>query len=224
MRIGTFNVENLFSRVKAMNLDSWDEGGRILDDVSDLDRILSKAQYEAADKDQIKALLEKYGFNDPRKEDRPFQIVEVRGKLFSVRRGEIEVRANGRADWLGWVEWARDTVNSQAVENTARVIAAVSADILCLVEVESRMTLGTFNRQVISKFMAPYGHNMRIDGNDPRRINIGLLSRRPIVSVRSHIDDVNGGNTRIFSRDCPEFEIAGRSGWPSGRGHKANRT
>jgi hypothetical protein len=32
MRLATFNVENMFERAKAMNLDTWDEGKSVLED------------------------------------------------------------------------------------------------------------------------------------------------------------------------------------------------
>src|SRR5262249_41077192 len=57
----------------------------------------------------------------------------------------------------------------------------------------------------------PYPHVMLIDGNDDRGIDVGLLSRFPIGTMRSHVDDLKDGN-RIFSRDCPEYEIALPSG------------
>ncbi|QWA22148.1 endonuclease/exonuclease/phosphatase family protein [Streptomyces sp. JCM17656] len=43
----------------------------------------------------------------------------------------------------------------------------------------------------------------------PRGIDIGILSRHPITSVRSHIFDTNPerADRRLFSRDCPEYEI-----------------
>jgi len=210
MRISTYNVENLFSRASVMNLNSWSDGRRILNDIETLNSLIAETRYTDAIKEQIKNILEKYEFNNRHKFDRPFEIVEVREKLFVVRKNskQIDVVAAGRSDWVGWVELGRDEVNGEAVSNTGRVISEVKADILCLVEVENRLTLDRFNRQVLAKMpdFLPYEHNLLIDGNDPRGIDIGLLSRYPILSIRSHIDA--GGNNLIFNRDCPEFEVA----------------
>jgi endonuclease/exonuclease/phosphatase family metal-dependent hydrolase len=52
---------------------------------------------------------------------------------------------------------------------------------------------------------------MVIDGNDDRGIDVGLLTRFPIINMRSHVDDLLDGG-RIFSRDCPEYEIQLPSG------------
>lgn len=84
-------------------------------------------------------------------------------------------------------------------------------------------TLKYFNEQVLAardiraefaSFRGPYPHVMVIDGNDPRGIDVGLMSRFPIASIRSHIDDVidlgddaSPVDERIFSRDCPECLI-----------------
>ena len=52
---------------------------------------------------------------------------------------------------------------------------------------------------------------MVIEGNDDRGIDVGLMSRFPVGTMRSHVDDLRNGS-RIFSRDCPEYEILLRSG------------
>jgi endonuclease/exonuclease/phosphatase family metal-dependent hydrolase len=226
MRISTFNVENLFSRAQVMNLNSWSDGRSVLDDIETLNSLLAENLYTAAVKGQIKRILEKYEFNNRDKRDRPFEIVEVREKLYVIRRSsqQIDVIAEGRSDWVGWVELSRDDLNGEAVLNTGRAIGAVNADIQCVVEIENRLTLARFNRQVLAKMpdFLPFAHNLLIDGNDPRGIDIGLLSRYPIISVRSHIDD--GGDEPIFSRDCPEFEVAlpdGSSLWILGNHFKS---
>jgi hypothetical protein len=48
---------------------------------------------------------------------------------------------------------------------------------------------------------------MVVDGNDPRGIDVGILSRYPIVEIRSHVDDPGSDGKRLFSRDCPEYDI-----------------
>lgn len=52
---------------------------------------------------------------------------------------------------------------------------------------------------------------MVIDGNDERGIDVGVLSRYPIASIKTHIDDAykssNGQTYKIFSRDCAEYTI-----------------
>lgn len=55
---------------------------------------------------------------------------------------------------------------------------------------------------------------MLIDGNDERGIDVCLLTRDgyPIGQMRSHVDDRDNKDNRIFSRDCPEYAIQTPSG------------
>jgi len=45
MRIASFNVENLFSRARAMNLDTWSEGKVVLDEFGKLNKLIAKETY-----------------------------------------------------------------------------------------------------------------------------------------------------------------------------------
>ena len=236
LRIAAFNANNLFQRPKVFQLDGLSaDGAKVLNDVLKLEELLANASYSGATGKSIIALLKKYDFDNSRilPEKRWFQINEVRGKLFRVKRvgtgatakSAIELVATGNADWLGWIELTRESVNTVSTDNTARVIQAVNADVVCMVEVEDRQTLGRFNRLTLAKFKASFDHNLLIDGNDPRGIDVGLLSRFPIRSLRSHIDDLTPTKReRVFSRDCPEFEIElpdGRTLWLLGNHFKS---
>jgi endonuclease/exonuclease/phosphatase family metal-dependent hydrolase len=123
--------------------------------------------------------------------------------------GAIQIVADGRFDWTGWVELSREEFKGEAVLNTGRVIQLVNADVQLLVEVEDRSSLAMFNRQVLGEVlgMTPYAHNLLVDGNDPRGIDLGLLSRFPIEAVRPHFADRDTAGETIFSRDCPEFAV-----------------
>lgn len=62
-----------------------------------------------------------------------------------------------------------------------------------------------------------------MDGNDPRGIDIGLITRYDILSVRSHIHREDGQG-RVFSRDGPEFEVllpSGKTLWVLGNHFKS---
>jgi hypothetical protein len=77
-----------------------------------------------------------------------------------------------------------------ATRNTSRVVGDVNADILLTVEVEDRLTLQRFNEQVLgAEFGTTYPHNILVDGNDERGIDLGILSRFPIRAVRAHFDE-----------------------------------
>ena len=45
MRIGMYNVENLFDRAKVMNLESWSEGRPVLEQFSTLSSLLGEIIY-----------------------------------------------------------------------------------------------------------------------------------------------------------------------------------
>ena len=215
MRLASFNVENMFDRAIALNTASWAEGRPVLEAHRQLNAILNKARYTAADKGKILQLLEAHGMLKS-DEGAMMRLRKIRGQLLRrPRRGAVEVVAEGRDSWVGWVELKTEAVDERATENTARVIAAMDADVLGVVEAEDRTTLSLFNRKLMPAIQAePYAQVMLIDGNDDRGIDVGLLTKEgfPVRSIRTHIYDADDAGV-IFSRDCAEYEI----GLPSGQ-------
>lgn len=225
MRIAAFNVENLFERARALNQDQWvDEPGGdpsrwaagrpILDAYAELNALLRQPVYGAAGKAKIVAHLTDLGL-ERSDESRFVRLRQNRGKLVKrPRGGGIEIVAEGRDDWIGWLELRNEAVDEVATQNTARVIRDVDADIVAVIEADHRISLCRFNEQVLPGVGgAPYAHIMLIDGNDERGIDVGLLTRagHPITTMRSHVDD-RGPNGSIFSRDCPEYRVELPSG------------
>lgn len=210
LRIATFNVENLFRRPKVMNFPSWSEGQPYLNDYAKLTNLLNHETYSAQNKRDILKLLTKHKLTGARASHPYFELRALRGRLLERPKGKPPVVvANGRSDWLGWLDLKSEAIADPAIVNTARVIAEVNPDILVLVEVENRPTLERFHDQVLAPQLAavhaqPYAYNMVIDGNDARGIDVGILSRYPIMRMRSHITDRADGRT-VFSRDCPEY-------------------
>ena len=80
----------------------------------------------------------------------------------------MEIVANGRGDWIGWIELAKEAVDETATRITARVIRDTGAHVLGLVEVEDRPALLRFNRDLLRGL---YRHVMLVDGNDDRGID-----------------------------------------------------
>ena len=210
IRIATFNLENLFTRPAAMNLATDAAGRQAIEDHATANAIVRKEAYTAADKARLIALSQTYGWhllNPPT--SALVQLQKVRGALFKKpQNGPLQIVANGRADWTGWFELKRVDVTWQATFNTGRVIDAVQPDILVTIEVENRPALVHFHEQVLrAQFQRDYPHIMVIDGNDDRGIDVGIVSRFPIRAIRSHVGDADGNGNRIFSRDCPEYDI-----------------
>ncbi|MGW6708302.1 endonuclease/exonuclease/phosphatase family protein [Streptomyces sp. NPDC054956] len=231
IRIATFNCENLFRRPVVFGIGNEALRDAVLEDFRKLVETLDHATYTADDKTKIIELLKKHSVDVSQEiSTQTILLNEPRGraKLLTGEGSNIGVRdeATGRSAWVGWAELVTGDLSWDAVRNTARVIAEVNADILLTVEVEDRLTLHRFNKQVLAgQFEAvPYPFNMLIDGNDIRGIDVGLFSRYPITSVRSHIFDKKGSQD-IFSRDCPEFEIDidGEPLWLLGNHFKSKR-
>ncbi|HMO60697.1 MAG TPA: endonuclease/exonuclease/phosphatase family protein [Ferruginibacter sp.] len=197
MRIATFNAENLFTRAKVLNFTNNADGDVLLNKIAELQGELKKPVY---DKPQILALynaLKEY-----------IEIAEERGKLFKRQGFAIKgIAANGVNDWDGTIVFKREKFTETTRINTARVIKDLKADVQCLVEVEDRHVIDNFNSDMLGNKKFPY--NILIDGNDPRGIDVGLLSRYPINNICTHIFDKEKPSSRsfIFSRDCLEVAL-----------------
>lgn len=109
-----------------------------------------------------------------------------------------------RDGWL--VNESKFTINDEDAKSiTGSLINDVDADVLCLQEVESLDTLKRFRSQYLGGRSA-YPYVALIDGNDPRLIDLAVLSRRPITHIRSW-QHLPAGSWYVFSRDCLEIDI-----------------
>jgi endonuclease/exonuclease/phosphatase family metal-dependent hydrolase len=210
MKLASYNVENLFMRARALSWPGFSEEGKIiLKAQADLNSILGKGNYSTADKAKIIELLETLGLK--KSDESKFAILrQNRGHLLKRPAGKpIQFVANGRDDWIGWVDLALEQVNEEATRNTARVIKAIEADVLAVVEAENRPSLLRFCKDVMPAVAAvAYDHIMLIDGNDERGIDVGVMTKKKfnIISIASHVDDEDNHGV-IYSRDCAQFEI-----------------
>jgi endonuclease/exonuclease/phosphatase family metal-dependent hydrolase len=96
---------------------------------------------------------------------------------------------------------AFDIYDETDKEVTAHALREVDADVFALQEIESLPVLDAFNSKYLS--MMKYKHRILIDSFDPRKIDVAILSRFPIISVQSHRQERNASNSAwLFSRDC----------------------
>jgi endonuclease/exonuclease/phosphatase family metal-dependent hydrolase len=112
--------------------------------------------------------------------------------------------ATASADGFTVNETKFDFLNETEKALTAQAIRSVNADVLALMEVDNHEVLKRFRNQRLQSM--GYTHTMLVDANDPRHIDVAMLSRLPIVAVRSH-QHLKSGGQAIFSRDCLEVDV-----------------
>jgi endonuclease/exonuclease/phosphatase family metal-dependent hydrolase len=207
LRLGTFNTENLFDRVKVfVDVPDFGLADSLLGMVDALRDLLAQATYTDATKAQI---LDYYL---TQKLDDYVFVREDIGKLWKYTSGGaiVGVAAGGSGDWEGSVVFKRSEFGDKARANTARVVKDIKADVLCVVEVENRDTLKAFDTHLLG---SRYKYEMLIDANDPRGIDVGLYSKHPLGRMVTHMFD-KVGNAPVFSRDCLEIEVLLPDGEP----------
>jgi endonuclease/exonuclease/phosphatase family metal-dependent hydrolase len=221
MRIASFNVESLFERpvamgpgVKASGNTEWAAGASVLAAFAQLNALLGKDVYEAADKVKIVELLKQLGLSRS-DESKWAMLRQNRGRLLRRPPGKDPVVvASGRSSWLGWVELKRQPLSDVSIKNTGRVVRDLGADVQGIVEAESRIALQGLSGTVLpSVGGTAFEHVMLIDGNDERGIDVGIMTRNgwEIASIRSHVDDTDVHGL-VFSRDCAEYRLVGPGG------------
>jgi predicted extracellular nuclease len=85
-------------------------------------------------------------------------------------------------------------------------IKRMDLDVLAVQEVEDIDTLRHFVHENLDGL---YKHSALIEGNDPRLIDVGLLSKRPLGGVTSwqHMADPLDASQPVFSRDLLQVEV-----------------
>ncbi len=96
--------------------------------------------------------------------------------------------------------------NPQDTVRIATRIAEIDVDVLAVQEVED---IGTLRRFVIDNLGSLYPHVVLVEGNDPRLIDVALLSKLPLGAVTSWQRAVHPSDptTPVFGRDLLEVEI-----------------
>jgi predicted extracellular nuclease len=152
--VGTFNLNNLFSR--------WNFSGAI---------------NQIAQGGASGALTVRYTFSDAAN----FRTRSYRGRLVKAKNREKTIAV-------------------------AQRILAMDMDVLAVQEVENIDILREFNRQHLEK---RYPYTILIEGNDPRLIDVGLLSKLPVGAVGSFQTAVHPDrpDLPVFGRDMLEVEI-----------------
>jgi endonuclease/exonuclease/phosphatase family metal-dependent hydrolase len=110
--------------------------------------------------------------------------------------------------FLGRLVKAKDPDDTAAI---ARRIISMNVDVLAVQEVENVELLRKFNRENLGGL---YRHEVLIEGNDARFIDVGLLSKLPVGAVTSHqtAPDPDRPGRPVFGRDLLEAQILSASG------------
>jgi len=157
LSIGTFNLNNLFSR--------WNFVGAIED---------------LATGEPVGGVTLRYEFTDPDS----YRVRTFAGRL---------VKAKDPSETTAVADW----------------ILRMDADVLAVQEVENIAVLREFNADHLGGI---YRYAALVEGNDPRFIDVGVLSRFPLGSVTSHQNRVHPASPAVpvFSRDLLEVEVLNR--------------
>lgn len=149
--VGTFNLNNLFSRFNFQ--------AEVGDDAPDLQVTVN------------------YSFADPA----TYKVRTFQGRVVRAKSGE-----------------ERRTL--------AQRIREMNVDVLAVQEVEDITTLRLFATEDLAGM---YRYTVLVEGNDPRLIDLGLLSKLPIGGITSwqHVVHPEEPGRPVFSRDLLEVEM-----------------
>jgi endonuclease/exonuclease/phosphatase family metal-dependent hydrolase len=223
VRFASFNVENLFARPRAFDPTTPEESEPIVAAFAKFNSLIEHVSYSAADKERmIELLVELDVYEEVGGLIRRKRTPTPRWAWLRANRGTfdvdhqnkgIEIVAESRAAWTGWLELAVEPVDEVATRMTAQVIHDLRADVQAVIEAENRPALDRFNQDMLS---GQFGHVMLIDGNDTRGIDVGIMTTRQveIVSMHSNVDvpDPIAPDEHLFSRDCAEYQCRLQSG------------
>ena len=143
-----------------------------------------------------------------------FSRYNFKGEIAAIRDDDTSVKAGvvyefGPQDTFRIRSYKGRLVKAKDRADTAKIAGRISqmdVDVLAVQEAEDIDTLREFNRDHLA---GKYPYVILVEGNDPRLIDVGVLSKLPIGGVTSwqqavHPDDPSHP---VFGRDLLEVEI-----------------
>jgi hypothetical protein len=86
VRIATFNVENMFERAKAMNLEDWNDGRPILEDFKRLNDLIQEPTYTEGIKSELLKIMTRHKGLLTNGVSKFIRLREIRGKLVRAQK------------------------------------------------------------------------------------------------------------------------------------------
>lgn len=143
-----------------------------------------------------------------------FSRYNFSGEVRAIAAGETEVDARLTYTFAGPHDYALRTYEGRLVEGkpaaereaVAERIKTMDLDALAVQEVED---IGTLRHFADHDLRGLYPYQVLVEGNDPRLIDLGLLSKLPLGAVTSWQHAVHPDNLHepIFSRDLLEVDV-----------------
>jgi len=142
-----------------------------------------------------------------------FSRFNFKGEIDAIRRldttldGELKYEFAGDTwkirTYRGGLVKAKKTKDTDLI---AKRIKKMNIDVLVIQEIEDIDTLHQFNREYLDWM---YRYAILVEGNDPRLIDIGVLSKLPISGITSwqHAVHPDDPARTVFGRDLLEVEI-----------------
>lgn len=184
IRVGTFNLNNLFSRFNVY---------------TEADRQIS-SDSEPATKEEPRDWLE--GAEAPEAKNNEVRVT-----------GRGTVGPDGKVVWyrtfMGKMVWAK---KPKEQETLADRVKALDVDVLAVQEVENLVALEDFVRYFKLKDEG-FKYISLVEGNDNRLIDVGVISKLPLGEVTSwrHWTHPDNRDEPAFSRDLLQVEILDES-------------
>ncbi len=126
------------------------------------------------------------------------------GVTLTFAEGSFDVRS-----FFGRLIKEKDAASTTRIARRIREV--MNADVLAVQEVEHIELLRKFNRDYLGSM---YPHQVLVEGNDGRLIDVGVLSKLPIGPIVSHQTATHSSDRskRVFSRDLLQVTVLDSSG------------
>ena len=142
-----------------------------------------------------------------------FSRYNFKASINTIKQGTTVVYTFGNPDFFKIKKFRGKLIKPKKDTETieiAKRIQAMNVDILAVQEVENIDILRHFNNEHLKNM--DYKYVILVEGNDPRFIDVGLLSRYPVGGITSWQEKRYAGESRkILSRDLLQVDILNQS-------------